>query len=113
MSDCLFTILQVCLFDPSNIYVSAAYDYAFHTREVRYREEFVSLDPVRPTLIQNIYVDRAYAANDHARLTLGWTVYEGRLLTFDFGVAHVSSPSVEDHGYEAAYFGVTWKPFNK
>jgi hypothetical protein len=107
--DCLLVVLQLCFFDPSNLYVTATYDYAFSTSQPGEISEttFDGLGQPRIQVTRELY----YAAHDYGRVAIGWSVYESKTLTFDIGLSHQSSPSTRSDGYEAAYAGFTWRPF--
>lgn len=100
--DCLIHLLALCVFDPSNVYVTAGLEKTIH-------------DGDSIQIAQRCY-DTAYCVKDqpgpHGILKLGVSIEFTRSLVFDYGVGHHSYVNYsKDHGQQFAFAELTWRPF--
>lgn len=102
--NCLIHFLAACLFDPSNVYVTA-------------EMEAEILSP-RTTMVNDI----GYGEGEWCRgrwctgptgvLKLGVMTPLSSAFTIDYGLVHRSRiNTVSDRGNESVYLSVTWRPF--
>jgi hypothetical protein len=94
MNACLVMLMQVCLFDPSSVYMrgeisaQVAGDFSYWV------------------------AGRNYEGATVGRLELGVYVPATRNLTFRYGVEHSSLIDTSgDRGEERAFVGFEWRPF--
>lgn len=101
--ECLIHLMSLCVFDPSNVYLTAGIENQFH-------------DGDRLKVAQSCY-GTAYCVRDqppgaHGTLKLGVSNELSRTLTLDYGIGHRSYIDYSrDHGQEFAFAQLTWKPF--
>ncbi len=101
--ECLIHLLALCVFDPSQVYVTAGLESAFH-------------DGDRTVLAQRCY-GTSYCVKGRpdgpvGTIRLGAQIEFRSGLTIDYGIAHRSYAIWNrDHGTESAFVQLTWRPF--
>lgn len=102
--DCLIHLLALCVFDPSNVYVTAGIESQITNRE-----------PVRVVSCYEVaYCTRPAYKGPLGTLKLGVILPVTSQVSIDYGFAHRSYLNTNrDNGLEVAFVELTWRPFAK
>lgn len=100
--DCLINLLSLCVFDPSNVYLTAGIE-----------SQLTNKDPVRlEKCYQVAYCARPAYQGPLGTLKLGVDVQVTTKLELSYGFAHRSYLETNrDDGFEVAFLELKWRPF--
>ncbi len=101
--NCLLNLMAVCLFDPSNVYITAGLDAAID----RPSDERLA----RPCY-GTAWCVRPRPSGPIGTIKIGAVVSLSNELTIDYGLSHRSYVNTSiDRGGEFAFVELTWRPF--
>lgn len=101
--ECLINLFALCVFDPSNVYITAGLESTIHSGDNSLRVE---------RCYETAWCTRSGYSGPVGTLKLGVSTPLTRELTLDYGFAHRSMVRTNrDHGQESLYATLTWRPF--
>ncbi len=101
--NCLIHLLALCVFDPSNVYVTVGLESRIHDGDDTQRVE---------RCYQVAWCTRPNYTGPVGTLKLGVSARLTDSLFLDYGIAHRSMVSTNrDGGQEFAFAQITWRPF--
>lgn len=93
--NCLINILALCVFDPSNVYLTAGMQSAIQ----------------KPVHEGNWCLNR-WCSGPMGEVRLGVKTPLSRSMSIDYGILHTSYVNTtRDRGVESMFVTVTWRPF--
>lgn len=96
--DCLINLLALCVFDPSNVYVTGEVDFA----------------PSKQRFANGLYEGRwcedRFCTGPVGTLKIGVEITMPNGWRLDYGFKHTSAIRENDRGMEYPYLSLTWRP---
>lgn len=100
--DCLFKLLAICIFDPSNLYITGEFVTPFN-QALQIKAE--------PLHIEGYWCGDHWCRGPLASLRLGMVIQLKQGLEVDLGLRHQSFIHDDDRGQEGAFVSFTYRPF--
>ena len=103
--ECLINLMALCIFDPSNVYITADIEQS----RIR-RDSSVAAYP-GATLYEGAWCYTRFCRGPIGTLKLGVTMPLSREWTMEYGFKHRSFILEPDQGSESFYVSATWRTF--
>lgn len=106
--DCLLNLLAICLFDPSQVFVSGDFDFSPTHYMASPRR-----DPADPRWEEGARCGDHWCRGPLFVGRVGVTVEVGSKISVDYGFQHKSFPYEEDHGANSWFVKATYRPWGR
>jgi hypothetical protein len=100
--NCLWNLLAVCIFDPSNVYLTAGLEATLSEP---------GNQRISTRCYKTAWCVREQPSGLIGTLKIGSVVQISKDLTIDYGLTHRSRTNTGDRGSEFAFIEMTWRPF--
>lgn len=101
--NCLLHLLAICVFDPSNVYVSSSIDFANDNVHINERLNGY----------EGSWCSGHWCRGPIGTFEIGHSAELSRGIIFSYQIKHVSFIEEDDRGFESFGVSLIWKPFSR